>query len=63
MDSADYNCTFQGKYELTDNRLNLKRKDLAELTEHVFTTEYLIEKKNKSIKPIDKNFGTIEIME
>ncbi|TGV00452.1 hypothetical protein [Flavivirga rizhaonensis] len=61
--SADYSCTFQGKYELTDNVLNLKRKDLAELTEDVFTTAYIIEKKNKSIKPIDNKFGAIEIIE
>ena len=61
--SADYSCTFQGKYELTDNRLNLKREDLAELTEDVFTTEYTIDKKNKTIKPINKKFGLIEIME
>lgn len=58
-----YSCTFQGKYELTNNVLNLKRKDLAQLTEDVFTTEYIIEKKNKLIKPIDKKFGAIEIIE
>jgi hypothetical protein len=41
--SADYSCTFQGKYELNHNLLELKRTDLSELTEKVFTTEYIVD--------------------
>ena len=59
--SADYSCTFQGDYELNDDRLKLKREDLSELTSKVFTTEYIINEKNKTLNPIDKNFGIITI--
>ena len=59
--SADYSCTFQGNYKLNDNRLILERKDLSELTSKVFTTEYFINEKSKTLNPIDKNFGIITI--
>lgn len=59
--SADYSCTFQGDYELENNKLKLDRKDLSELTSKVFTTEYTLNKKNKTLNPTDKNFGIIKI--
>ncbi|MGV7105222.1 hypothetical protein [Flavobacterium sp. U410] len=42
---ADYSCTYQGEYKIIDNRLTLKRTDLTELTDSIFTTEYLINRK------------------
>lgn len=61
--SADYSCTFQGKYELNDNRLELKRTDLSEVTEKVFTTEYIIDEQTKTLNPTDKSYSIIEIRE
>jgi len=59
--SADYSCTFQGDYELENSKLKLKRKDLSELTNKVFTTEYTLNEKNKTLNPTDENFGIITI--
>lgn len=61
FNSADYSCTFQGKYELNGNSLTLKRPELGELTEGTFTTEYLIDREKKTITPADKNFGVLVI--
>lgn len=58
---ADYSCTYQGNYEIIDNRLILKRIDLAELTDKVFTTEYLINRKDSILKPIENGFIGIRI--
>ncbi len=63
---ADYSCTYQGNYEIIDNRLVLKRTDLTELTDKVFTTEYLINRKDSILKPIKNGFmeiGISKIME
>lgn len=61
LHSADYSCTFQGDYELTGVNLNLKRADLSELTEDVFTTEYILDKNTQTLNPVGKKFGIIEI--
>ena len=58
---ADYSCTYQGDYEIIDNRLTLKRTDLTELTDSVFTTEYLIDRKDSILKPIENGFLEIGI--
>ena len=63
---ADYSCTYQGNYEIIDNRLVLKRTDLTELTDKVFTTEYLINRKGNVLKPMKNGFmeiGISKIME
>ena len=56
---ADYSCTYQGDYEIIDNQLTLKRTDLTKLTDSVFTTEYLIDRKDSILKP--KEYGFLEI--
>jgi len=58
---ADYSCTYQGDYEIVDNQLILKRTDLIELTDKVFTTEYLINQKDSILKPVENGFVNIEI--
>ncbi|MGY5353521.1 hypothetical protein [Wenyingzhuangia sp. IMCC45467] len=58
---ADYSCTYQGNYEIVDNRLTLKRSDLSELTHKVFTTEYLINRKDSLLKPMKDGFKEIGI--
>ena len=59
--NADYSCTFQGEYVLNNDKIKLERKELTELTDSVFTTEYIINEKNKTLNPTDKNFGIITI--
>ena len=61
LHSADYSCTFQGDYELNDNHLILNRLDLSELTQKVFTTEYIINEQSNTLMPSDKSYGIIEI--
>jgi hypothetical protein len=58
---ADYSCTYQGDYEIIDNLLILKRADLSELTDKVFTTEYLINRTDSILKPKKNGFMTIGI--
>ncbi len=58
---ADYSCTFQGNYDMKNDTLCLNRKELNELTEKVFTTEYIIDQKNNILKPTNESFKTIEI--
>ena len=63
---ADYSCTYQGNYEIIDNLLVLKRTDLTELTDKVFTTEYLINRKDSILRPVKNGFmeiGISKIME
>jgi hypothetical protein len=58
---ADYSCTYQGDYEIIDNQLTLKRANLTELTDSIFTTKYLIDRKNSILKPIENGFMEIGI--
>ena len=58
---ADYSCTYQGDYEIIDNRLTLKRIDLTQLTDSIFATKYLIDKKDSILKPIETEFMKIGI--
>ena len=60
---ADYSCTYQGNYKIIDNQLFLKRTDLTELTDKVFTTEYLINRKDSILQPMKNGFMKIEISE
>ena len=61
LHSADYSCTFQGDYQLNDNLLKLNRLDLSEITQNVFTTEYVVNEQSKTLMPTDKSYGIIEI--
>lgn len=58
---ADFSCTYQGDYEIIDNLLVLNRSDLSELTEKVFTTEYLINRKDSILTPMKNGFIGIRI--
>ncbi|ASV31609.1 hypothetical protein CJ263_16075 [Maribacter cobaltidurans] len=58
---ADYSCTYQGDYEIIDNRLTLKRTDLTEVTDSIFTTKYMIVRKDSILKPIENGFVEIGI--
>ncbi len=60
---ADYSCTFQGDYELNQNRLVLKRDDLVTQTDSLFATEYLLIRKDSMLKPTNENFEKIDIRE
>lgn len=58
---ADYRCTYQGEYKIIDNQLILDRAELSQLTDEVFTTEYLINQKDSILKPIKDGFIEIRI--
>ena len=58
---ADYSCTYQGNYKIIDNQLTLNRTNLSELTHKVFTTEYLINRKDSILKPMKDGFREIKI--
>ena len=59
--SADYDCTFQGDYSIENGKLILQRGDLSSLTNDVFTTEYLINKKDSILRPASSGFEPIRI--
>jgi hypothetical protein len=58
---ADYSCTYQGNYKINDNRLILERNDLAELTDKIFTDEYLVNRSDSILKPLKEGFNEIRI--
>ena len=58
---ADYSCTYQGDYEIIHNRLILKRNDLTQLTNKIFTTEYLINHEDSILKSTINGFPEIRI--
>lgn len=60
---ADYSCTFQGDYKIKGNKLELKRPELAKLTENVFTSEYTINRNDSILKPTKKGFKVMAIRE
>ena len=59
---ADYSCTFQGDYVIDGDKLELKRVELPELTDNVFTTVYILNRNDSVLKPIKKGFKEIEII-
>jgi len=59
--NVDYSCTFQGNYEMNKNKLKLKRADINKLTENVFATEYIIDRKDSILKPINTDLKLIKI--
>jgi len=61
LHSADFSCTFQGEYEITEDTLYLKRNGISELTEQMFTTKYIINKKDSVLFPLERDFLKIEI--
>lgn len=58
---ADYSCTYQGDYEISESILVLNRADLTELTNEIFTTEYVIHKNDSVLKPLKEEFMEILI--
>lgn len=63
LHNADYSCTFQGDYEMNNNRLKLNRLDLSEVTQKVFTTEYIVNEQSNTLQPTDKSYGIIQVRE
>ena len=57
----EHSCTYQGPYELKHDTLILKRTDLSELTDSLFTTTYWINKNDSVLKAIDPRFPTVKI--
>lgn len=62
MRYVDYSCTHIGDYEINNDTINLKRKDLENETKRYFTTKYIILKKEERMKPLNREFKEIEII-
>lgn len=58
---ADFSCTYQGDYRISNDTLYLERKELESLTENIFTTKYSINKNDSLLQPIKKGFEVINI--
>ncbi|MBC8882424.1 hypothetical protein H9X57_00295 [Flavobacterium piscinae] len=58
---ADFSCTYQGDYRISNDTLYLDRNELESLTENIFTTKYSINKKDSLLQPIKKGFEVINI--
>lgn len=52
---------YQGEYKIDGDTLHLLRDDTADTTSLPFTTKYILNKRNGSILPINKNFKTFNI--
>ncbi|MFD2915122.1 cytochrome c oxidase subunit II [Psychroserpens luteus] len=61
LHSADFSCTYQGDFELIDNQLQLKRLNLENETENLFTEKYEVDQLNKKLLPLNENFGILDI--
>ena len=58
---VDFSHSYQGSYTISNDTLYLEREDLPQITEGLFTTIYLINQKDKTITPIDRNFLNLRI--
>lgn len=58
---SDYSCTFQGSYDLQNGHLLLKRDDLSQVTEALFTTEYKLHAIDSIFYPILETYGVIKL--
>lgn len=58
---VDYSCNYEGRYELTGDTLMLLREDLPDLTNRVFTTQYLLQLPDSSFSPVSGGFKPITI--
>lgn len=61
--SADYSNTYQGCYEIINNTLTLKRKDLIEITDSIFYNKYKIERNDSLLIPLNSKFSSIQIID
>lgn len=58
---VNWSCTYQGSYEIKNDILVLKRKEIPKLTDSVFNDTYKIDFKDSLLIPINKRFEKIEI--
>lgn len=58
---VEWTCYKNGDYEIKDNILTLKKDNLTQETDSLFTYKYKIDLKNKVLIPLEKGFNTITI--
>lgn len=63
MRYVDFSCTYTGNYKIRDNFVKLDRENLENETDDYFTTEYELYKREKKMKPLNKKFEEIVIVE
>ncbi|QBN20127.1 hypothetical protein [Flavobacterium nackdongense] len=58
---VEWTCYKKGNYEIKDNILTLKKDNLIQETDSLFTYKYKIDLKNKVLIPLEKGFNKITI--
>lgn len=58
---ADFSCTFQGDYRISNDTLYFDRNELETLTENIFTIRYIINTKDSLLQPLKNGFEVINI--
>ena len=61
IQEIEWACYKKGDYEIKDNILTLKKDNLIQETDSLFTYKYKIDLKNKVLIPLEKGFNTITI--
>ena len=61
IQELEWACYKKGDYEIKDNILTLKKDNLIQETDSLFTYKYKINLKNKVLIPLEKGFNTITI--
>ncbi|TRX22072.1 hypothetical protein [Flavobacterium franklandianum] len=58
---VEWTCYKKGNYEIKDNILTLKKDNLIQETDSLFTYKYKTDSKKKVLIPLEKGFNTITI--
>lgn len=61
IQEIEWACYKKGDYEIKENILTLKKDNLIQETDSLFTYKYKIDLKNKVLIPLEKGFNTITI--
>lgn len=61
LQQPEWACYKKGDYKIKDNILTLKKDNLIQETDSLFTYKYKIDLKNKVLIPLEKGFNTITI--
>jgi energy-coupling factor transporter transmembrane protein EcfT len=61
LQQPEWACYQKGNYEIKENILTLKKDNLIQETDSLFTYKYKIDLKNKVLIPLEKGFNTITI--
>lgn len=61
-DFIENSCIYQGEYEIIKQKITLKRDNIINITDSLFTNEYTINYKDSVLVPNNTNFEKIKIL-